>query len=359
MVINPDKDFPLRRVIDENGILVGDRSGVTDDELKHFYRWLVLLRTLDQRAWNLQRQGRMGTYPPFSGQEATQIGSVACLGAGDWLAGSYRDWAALTYHGVPLSYPLLNSMGHAVSGKMPEDLRVLPVQVVIAAQMLHAVGLAWASKLQHEDRIAMTFFGDGATSQGDFHEALNFASVVKAPVIFVCENNQWAISVPITRQMNTKTVAQRALSYDMEGVRVDGNDVVAVYQTVRELAKKVRAGEGPVLVEAVTYRLQAHTTADDPTRYRDQETQEAWAKGEPVARLRTYLVREGILSPEDVEDIAEQARGQVEAAVGEAESYPKDDPRTLFDHVYGDLTPRLKEQRARFAERLDETGEGD
>lgn len=348
--MNPERDFPLHRVLDEDGSLVGDRSGVTDDQLKHFYQWLVTLRTLDQRAWNLQRQGRIGTYPPYSGQEACQVGTVAALEEDDWVCGSYRDWAALCYRGVPLSYPLLNSMGHPVAGHIPESINALPVQVVIAAQLLHAVGLAWAAQLQGKNRVAVTFFGDGATSQGDFHEALNLASVLKAPVIFVCQNNQWAISVPVTRQMHSRTIAQRALAYDIEGIRVDGNDVIAMYQTIHNLHQRVRQGDGPVLVEAVTYRLGAHTTADDPTRYRPQDQDERLRQGEPIARLRRYLGQAGILGEPELEAIEAAAKEAVDQAVAEAEAYPKAKPESVFDHVYQAMPDSLREQRAAFIE---------
>ena len=354
--MNPETEFPIRQVLDENGKLVGDRSQVTDDQLKDFYRWLVKLRTFDQRAWNLQRQGRIGTYPPFSGQEAIQVGVAAALNRDDWLCPSYRDWGALIYAGVPLYYPLLNSMGHPLSGRIPDEVNALPVQVVIAAQILHSVGLAWASKLQNQNRVAVSFFGDGATSQGDFHESLNLASVVKAPVVFVCQNNQWAISVPVSRQMNAKTIAQRALSYDIEGVRVDGNDMIAMYQTMKDVVARTRSGAGPVLVEAVTYRLGAHTTADDPTRYREGEDMAQVTRREPIIRLKTYLLEAGLFSEADIRQVDEEAKGQVEDAVKAAEEVPKMAPDFFFDQVYETMTDPLKEQRAQFQAALGKGG---
>ncbi len=354
--MNPDEEFPIRRVLDENGKLVGDRSQVSDDQLKHFFQWLVTLRTFDQRAWNLQRQGRIGTYPPFSGQEATQVGVVAALHPDDWICGSYRDWAALAYAGVPLYYPLLNSMGHPIAGRIPDNVNALPVQVVIAAQILHAVGLGWSAKLQGQNRVAVTFFGDGATSQGDFHESLNLASVMGAPVVFVCQNNQWAISVPVSKQMRSRTVVQRALAYDIEGIRLDGNDIIAVYQTLTEVVSKVRAGQGPVLIEAVTYRLGAHTTADDPTRYRTDEDNQRLSRGEPIARLKRYLLEAGIVTQEGVAAVEESAKQAVDDAVATAESYPKAAMEEIFDHVYGTLTQPLAQQREQFLARAGQGG---
>ena len=329
---------------------------MSDDELKDFYRWLVTLRLLDQRAWNLQRQGRIGTYPPYSGQEACQVGTAAALEPEDWICASYRDWAALAYRGVPLSYPLLNSMGHPDAGKIPESINALPVQVVIAAQTLHAVGLAWASQLQNQDRVAVAFCGDGATSQGDFHESLNLASVIQVPVIFVVQNNQWAISMPVSRQMHSKTIAQKALAYDIEGIRVDGNDIIAVYQTVKKLAAQVRQGGGPVLIEAVTYRLGAHTTADDPTRYRSQEDDRRLSQGEPIGRLQRYLRDAGLMSDQDFAAVDENAKTKVDEAVEAAEAYPKSDPESVFSHVYAELSKPLKDQRTAFRQTVQPGG---
>lgn len=252
-----------------------------------------------------------------------------------------------------MHYIFLNSMGHPQAGHMPENMSVLPVQIVVSGQILHAVGLAWAAKLQGQDRVAVTFFGDGATSQGDFHEALNLASVMKVPAIFIVENNQWAISVPFSRQMNTPTIAQRALAYNMEGIRVDGNDIIAVYQTFHDLQQRVRAGSGPALVEAVTYRLGAHTTADDPTRYRAPEDDARQSSGEPLSRLRKYLQHEHIMDTADFNDIDHEAQSIVEKAVETAESYPPESATTaIFDHVYDKLTPSLHRQKDQFSRNL-------
>ena len=358
MPIDMAAEFPLRQVVNPEGELVGDRQTVSDDQIRQFLRQLVILRTLDQRAWNLQRQGRIGTYAPFSGHEAIQVASGLVLEPGDWVAASYRDWALLATLGVPLSYPLLNAMGHPVSGKIPEPITALPVQVVIAAQILHAVGLAWAQKLRQTGKIAATFFGDGATSQGDFHEALNLAAVKAVPAVFVCENNQWAISVPLRRQTHSETIAQKALAYGMRGVRVDGNDMLAMYLTMKEVVTTVRQTKEPVLVEAVTYRLGAHTTSDDPTRYRPSAEEEAWMAGEPVTRLKKFALNAGLVTESDIAAMEAEAKELVEQAVREAEGYAPPDPaEAIFDHVYATKPFGLAQQQEAFRHRLQEGGQ--
>ncbi|MBX6395896.1 MAG: pyruvate dehydrogenase (acetyl-transferring) E1 component subunit alpha, partial [Alicyclobacillaceae bacterium] len=318
-----------------------------------WYRWMVLARAFDQRALNLQRQGRIGTYAPFSGQEAAQIGSFAVLEKDDWVFTSYRELAGLMFHGYPMERALLYSMGHPEGAKTPEDLRVFPVQIVIAAQLLHAVGAAWASRLKGERSVAAAYFGDGATSEGDFHEALNFASVFKLPVIFFCQNNFWAISVPVSKQMATPTVAQKAVAYGMEGIRVDGNDVLAVYTAMRRAVDRARSGEGPTLIEAVTYRLGPHTTADDPTRYRDEEEWRIWREQrDPVLRYRRFLEDRGLWGDEREKALQEEVKQRVEEAVVKAESFPKPDPSSVFDHVYGSVPPNLARQKEEFVRRM-------
>lgn len=351
-------EYPVHQILREDGTLVGTPPELSDQKLREFYRWMVTIRVFDQRAVNLQRQGRIGTYAPMSGQEAAQVGSVAVLDQSDWIASSYREWGSLFYHGVPLYQALLHSMGHPEAGYMPTDMNVLPVQIVIGAQLLQAVGLAWASKRRDDKKVTVTYFGDGATSQGDFHEAMNFASVMKVPVVFFCQNNQWAISVPVTRQMASQTVAQKAVGYGMEGIRVDGNDLLAVYSVMSDVTARIRDGQGPVLVEAVTYRQGSHTTADDPTRYRDPEIHEAWQKKDPLIRFRLFLASQGLWSDQDEEKVWEDSREAVEDAVHHAESYTTPGPESVFDHVYGTRPPHLEEQRAEFLKRINGMREG-
>ncbi|BCJ85468.1 pyruvate dehydrogenase (acetyl-transferring) E1 component subunit alpha [Effusibacillus dendaii] len=353
-----DFGVSMYQILAEDGSVRGDLPELSDDKLIEFYKWMLLTRLYDQRAFNLQRQGRIGTYAPFSGQEAAQIGSFAALKNTDWLATSYREMAGLIYHGLPMEHALLYSMGHPDGGKMPTNLNVLPVQIIIAGQVLHAVGAGLASKLRGESNIAVTYYGDGASSQGDVHEAMNFAAVYKAPVIFFCQNNHWAISVPVSKQMATPTIAQKAVAYGMEGIRVDGNDVLAVYSAMKYAADRARSGEGPTLIEAVTYRLGSHTTADDPTRYRNETELKEWQeKRDPLIRFRIFLENKGIWNEQQENEWREEAKQKIDAAVEKAESHPKAEPSSFFDHVYADLTGPLAEQKQDFVQRLNQ-GEG-
>jgi len=338
--------YPLVSVLDEHGAICGTLPDLSSEQWIGLYAWMVKARAFDQKMINLQRQGRVGTYAPFSGQEAAQIGSFAALDQRDWITTSYRELAGLMYHGLPIEQAMLVSMGHPDAGNMPGHLNIFPIQIIIAAQLLHAVGTAWASKLKGEGSISVTYFGDGATSEGDFHEALNLASVQQIPVIFFCQNNQWAISLPASKQMATPTIAQKATAYGIEGVRVDGNDVLAVYQVMKTAVQRARRGEGPTLIEAVTYRLGSHSTADDPTRYRDHAEWKEWKENrDPLNRYRTFLQHQGLWHEEMERDIQDQAKQEIEAAVVKAESLPKAVPTTVFDHVFETMPKRFVQQK--------------
>ncbi|MDI3256509.1 MAG: pyruvate dehydrogenase (acetyl-transferring) E1 component subunit alpha [Kyrpidia sp.] len=342
----PGGPKPEYRVLNEDGSVVGRVPDLPEDRFIDMYRAMVLARTFDERALNLQRQGRIGTYAPFSGQEAAQIGSFAALEKDDWVFPSYREWAGLIYHGFPMDRALLYSMGHPAGAQAPPDLRVFPVQIVIASQLLHAVGAGWACQLRGERSVAAAFFGDGATSEGDFHEALNMASVFRVPVIFFCQNNGWAISVPVSHQMRSATVAQKAVAYGIDGVRVDGNDVLAVFEVMHRAVEQARSGGGPMLIEAVTYRLGPHTTADDPTRYRDEAEWKQWREQrDPIHRYRKFLEKRGLWDEEKESALREESRRSVDDAVLRAESHPKADPSAVFDHVYGSIPPDLARQK--------------
>lgn len=333
------------QILNENGKLVGQAPDIADDKLVEMYRLMVFARLFDERAVRLQRQGRIGTYAPFSGQEAAQIGSAFALQKQDWMFPSYREMPAQWAHGVPLRNSMLYSVGHLEGWKIPDDAHVFPVQIIIAGQTLHAMGSAFASKYLKDGLVSLCYLGDGATSQGDFHEAMNFASVFQLPVVYVVQNNQWAISVPRSHQSRSTTLAQKALAYGVRGVQVDGNDVLAVYKVAKEAIDRARAGEGPSLIEAVTFRQGAHTTSDDPTRYRTQEEVGEWMSKDPIHRFKQYLMEKQLWDDEQEEALRKDAAEQIEQAVVDVESTPKSKLTQAFDLVYSELPPRLKEQK--------------
>lgn len=337
------------QILDEEGRLDEKlaKDTLTDDDVLFLYEQMVVCRQLDEIAFKLQRSGRMGTYPQQKGQEAAAAGMGYAAKKGvDWLVPCYRENLALNMHGLPYSHVLLHWMGDERGNKIPEGVHVNPIAIPIGTQMLHATGIAWAFKLRKEPRVAVTFFGDGATSEGDFHEAMNFASVLQAPVVFFCQNNQWAISVPREIQMNSKTVAQKALAYDMPTVMVDGNDVFAVYKAAKEAVERARAGGGPSFIEAVTYRLGDHTTADDARRYRDPEEVSAWTARDPLVRTRKFLERKGLWDEARQKAADEKAKAVVTEIVRTAEGIEKPSTDDIFDYTFaGELPPELERQK--------------
>lgn len=345
-----DIDLPLEHlsILDESGKLDGDlEPDIPDDLLRGLFRTMLLGRRFDERLLNLQRQGRIGTFPPTTGQEAAQLGIVAALEADDWMAPSFRETVAEIWRGKSMESVILHNNGFSEGDDSDAEYHNLPVSVPVASQTLHAVGIGWALKYRKSPGVAVTFFGDGATSEGDFHEALNFAGVYRAPVIFVCQNNHWAISVPLARQTRSKTLAQKALAYGVPGIQVDGNDILAVYSAAKEAVERARKGEGPTLIECVTYRLQMHTTADDPTRYRSDEEVDAWKKRDPIPRFQTYLMDKGVFSETDIRKLEESVQEEIQQAVDRAERQMKTlgDPLAMFDHAYAELPPHLVSQR--------------
>ena len=327
---------------------------LSTEELKRLYRAMLLGRRLDERMVRLQRQGRIGTFAPIKGQEASQLGTVSCLRPSDWMVPSFRETAAMIWRGWPIEKLLLLFAGYLEGGQPAPDQHDLPITIPVATQIPHAVGLAYAAQYRGDDAVVMTFFGDGATSEGDFHEAMNFAGVWHVPIVFVCQNNQWAISVPLKKQTHSRTIAEKALAYGLPGLQVDGNDILAVCAAGREAVARARAGEGPTLIECVTYRLGVHTTADDPTKYRSAEEVAEWERKDPLTRFGTYLQKRNLLE----EGLEAQVDAEIAEAIRRFEATPPADPLTMFDHVYGDLPPHLRAQRDEVAARLRAGGAG-
>lgn len=326
------------------------RPGASIEEspelLQTMYRWMSFGRIFDTRLLNLQRQGRIITYAPVAGQEAAQIGSSLALQQEDWLFGTYRDGLACMAHGLPAEQVLFFFRGHPKAGMVPPGINVFGQQIGIAEQIPHAVGAAWGMKLRKVSTAVLTMFGDGATSEGAFHEGTNFAGVLKAPVVLVCQNNGWAISVPRSSQTASETLAQKAVAYGIVGRLVDGNDVLAMYREVRAALARARAGEGPTLIEALTYRYGPHSTADDPKRYRSSAELTDWQDTrDPLLRLRVYLESQGTWDETKQKSLEEELRAEVAKVVTAALTEPVQPPETLFDQVYETASPVLEEQR--------------
>jgi pyruvate dehydrogenase E1 component alpha subunit len=333
------------------------KPDLNDDTVQNLYRHMVFIRQADQRALSLQRQGRLGTYAPCQGQEAAQVGSAYALAENDWVFPSFRETGACYMRGVPLRDIFVYWMGDERGQRVPEDVHVFPVSIPVGSHPLHAVGAAWAAKLQGEGTCTLAYFGDGGTSEGDFHEAMNFAGVFQTPTIFFCQNNQYAISVPRKIQTAAKTLAQKAIAYGFGGVQVDGNDLFAVYAATKEAREKAISGGGPTMIEAVTYRFGPHTTADDPTKYRSDEELEEWKPLDPLLRVQKYLKGKKLWSEDWEAQIKDEAEKAITEAVQEAEGIPAPQPEEFFHYAFAEMTPNLKEQMNDFLAFLKEKGE--
>jgi pyruvate dehydrogenase E1 component alpha subunit len=329
----------LRRVLDGDTV----PEGLSEQDLLELYRRMVLLRTFDERAVVYHRQGRIGTYAIFWNHEAIQAGATFALRAEDWIFPSYRESAIGLVRGLPAQDVLQWWRGHPAGWWNPADWNLASICVPVATHVPHAAGLAWGKKLKGEQAVAMVFFGDGATSEGAFHEGANFAAVMEAPLVLVCNNNQWAISTPVTAQTRAETLADKAAGYGMPGVRVDGLDVLAVYGAARQAVERARAGGGPTFIEAVHYRAAPHATADDPRVYIDLERVEEERERECVGRYEAFLRRLGLLTNEHVEGARNSALDAMREAIAAAEAEPAPDPALLFEHAYADPPPTLRD----------------
>jgi pyruvate dehydrogenase E1 component alpha subunit len=338
----------LRRVIgDGASVPDGEVEGLREEDLRELHRQLVLLRTYDERSLVYHRQGRVGTYAMFWNHEAMQVGSVYALEREDWIFPSYRESAIGLLRGMKPATVLSWWRGHPAGWWNPREFNVASICVPIGTHVPHAAGLAWGKKLLGESACAIVYFGDGATSEGSFHEGANFAAVMRAPLVLLCNNNQWAISTPLEAQTAAPTLADKAIGYGMPALRVDGADVLAVYEATREAVARARSGGGPTFIEAVTYRAAPHATADDPSFYVDQERVEEERRRECVGRFESYLRRHGVLSEEQAEEARAQAAAVMRQAIAEAEAEPPADPELLFVHAYAQPLPA-------FASDLDE-----
>jgi pyruvate dehydrogenase E1 component alpha subunit len=354
-VIDRPDPIEFLSILDAGGGL--DRAlepAINGDDLRRLYATMLLARRLDERILILHRQGRIATALSNRGQEAVALGAAFALSPSDWMIPYFRELAAYLWRGWKPAQLILYLAGYAEGMAIPPDARDLPLCIPVASQLPHAVGLAYASQHRGEDSVALAFLGDGATSHGDFHEAMNFAGVFQAPVVFCCANNQWAISVPVTRQTRARTLARKAQAYGMAGIQVDGNDLLAVYAATREAVERARAGGGPTFIECLTYRIGAHSTADDPRRYRQETEAREWEARDPLARFRAYVEARGLLDASAHDALDLRLGQEIHAAVAEAEARMEVRPLAIFDHL-GPLSAELQEQRGELVRELADT----
>jgi 2-oxoisovalerate dehydrogenase E1 component alpha subunit len=339
-------DAPIARLVAPDGTAVGEVDvGLSEDERRELLRLMIRSRRLDRECWALQRQGELTVYPPFEGQEAAQVGSAFALGPEDFVFPSFRELAAALVRGVDVVEYLQYHRGTWHGGPYdPIATRFGPICVPVGTQIVHAVGWAMGAKLDGSSACSLAYFGDGSASEGDFHEAANLAAVFRAPAILFCQNNGWAISVPSNEQF-VAPIAARGAGYGMPGVRVDGNDVLAVYAVTRDAVERARAGEGPTLIEAVTYRIGSHSTADDAARYRDDEEVTAWRERDPIDRYRTHLLDAGTVDHTFVRSCDDEAEAWVANVRAELTALGEPPAGEMFDHAFADPPPTLLRQR--------------
>jgi pyruvate dehydrogenase E1 component alpha subunit len=344
-------EIAMLTILDTEGNIINEEEmpAINDEKLRELMRRMVFTRIWDQRAVSLGRQGRLGFYAPVSGQEASMIGSQSALQKEDFILPGYRDIPQIVWHGLPLYQAFLYSRGHQHGGQIPEDVHVLMPQIIIGAQIVQASGVAMGLKKRGNKQVAITYTGDGGSSQGDFYEGLNFAGVYKLPVIFVVQNNGYAISTQRAHQTAADTIAQKAIAAGIPGVQVDGMDVLAVYKVVSEAAERGRKGEGPTLIEMITYRFGPHSlSGDDPTRYRSKEESGEWEQKDPLVRYRKFMEKKGLWSDDEETAVIEEAKTAVAEAIKKADEMEKLSIPDLLDSVYEHTPPQLEEQKRFF-----------
>ncbi|QAY66024.1 pyruvate dehydrogenase (acetyl-transferring) E1 component subunit alpha [Paenibacillus protaetiae] len=348
-VVHADPVTPLS-VLSLDGDVVNPDflPALSDEQLKEIMYRMVFTRAWDDRAVNLGRQGRLGFYAPVSGQEASMVGSEYALNKDDYVCPGYRDIPQLVWHGLPLYQAFLYSRGHQHGGQVPADVNVLMPQIIIGAQVLHATGIAMAFKKRGEKRVAITYTGDGGSSEGDFYEALNFAGAFKLPVIFAVQNNGYAITTPFKKQTGAQSIAHKAVAAGIQGVQVDGMDVLAVIKAVSDAAERARNGEGATLIEILTYRFRPHSMSDDATKYRTKDEEAEWALKDPLIRFGKYLEKKGLWTEEDTDRVKEEAKATVNEHIKKAEATEKMTVPGLIDSMFETTPAYLEEQKADF-----------
>jgi pyruvate dehydrogenase E1 component alpha subunit len=336
------------QVMDNDGKIINEKyfPKLSDEKILKSYKDMLFARTADLMIVSFQRQGRIYTYPPNLGQEAVHRAAGDLMTDDDWLVPAFREMGAYLSKGVTLKELFLYFMGYEDGTAFKDVKKILPMAVPIASQLLHAAGIGYSLKYKKEKGTVFTFVGDGGTSEGDFHEALNFAGVWKAPVVFIVQNNQYGISTPFRMQTASDSIAIKALAYGIEGIQVDGNDYFAMYAATEKAARYAREGKGPVLIEAVTYRKGAHTTSDDPTKYRTKEEEQEWEEKDPLKRLKAFLTDKKLITDEAEEKLVKGYKEETSRQFKEAENYPEYPADDIFDYMYADMPEELKRQKA-------------
>ncbi|MFJ5713471.1 pyruvate dehydrogenase (acetyl-transferring) E1 component subunit alpha [Neobacillus sp. NPDC093127] len=342
-----EDQFQTLQILNEEGEVVNESAmpDLTDEQLQELMRRMVYTRILDQRSISLNRQGRLGFYAPTAGQEASQLASQFALEKEDFILPGYRDVPQIIWHGLPLYQAFLWSRGHLQGGQIPEGVNIAIPQIIIGAQYVQTAGVALGMKKRGAKAVAITYTGDGGTSQGDFYEGINFAGAFNAPAIFIVQNNRFAISTPVDKQSAAKTLAQKAVAAGIPGIQVDGMDPLAVYAATREARVRAINGEGPTLIETLTYRYGPHTMAgDDPTRYRTADLDNEWEKKDPLVRFRKFLENKGIWSEEKENEVIEKAKEDIKEAIKKADAAPKQKVTDLISIMHEEMPFNLKEQ---------------